>query len=42
MLQKSKVTRPRIFAKNPKREAITNSYILNRATEVSCEFNARR
>jgi hypothetical protein len=42
VLQKSKVAGLRIFAENPKREAIADSYNLNRATEVACEFNARR
>jgi len=42
VLQKSKVAGLRIFAKNPKREAIADSYNLNRATEVAYEFNVRR
>jgi hypothetical protein len=42
VLQKSKVAGLRIFAKNPKREAIADSYDLNRATEVAYEFNVRR
>jgi hypothetical protein len=42
VLQKSKVAGHRIFAKNPKREAIADSYNLNRATEVAYEFNVRR
>jgi hypothetical protein len=42
VLQKSKVAGLRIFAKNPKREAIADSYNLNRVTEVAYEFNVRR
>ena len=42
VLQKSKVAGLPIFAKNPKREAIADSYNLNRATEVAYEFNVRR
>ena len=42
VLQKSKVAGLRIFAKNPKREAIANSYNLNRASEVAYEFNVGR
>jgi hypothetical protein len=42
VLQKSKVAGLRIFVKNPKREAIADSYNLNRVTEVACEFNVRR
>jgi hypothetical protein len=42
VLQKSKVAELRIFTKNPKREAIADSYNLNRATEVAYEFNVRR
>jgi hypothetical protein len=38
VLQKSKVVELRIFAKNPNREAIADSYNL----EVAYEFNARR
>ena len=34
MLQKAKVAGLQIFTKNPKREAIADSYNLNRATEV--------
>jgi len=34
--------RSRIFAKNPNREAIADSYNLNRAAEVAYEFNVRR
>jgi hypothetical protein len=37
--QKSKVAGLRIFAKNPKQEAIADSYNLNRASEVAYEFN---
>ena len=42
VLQKSKVAGPRIFRENTKREAIADSYNLNRVTEVACEFNVRR
>jgi hypothetical protein len=42
VLQKSKVVELRIFAKKPNREAIADSYNLNRAAEVAYEFNARR
>ena len=42
VLQKSKVAGLRIFAKNPKREAIADSCDLNRAAEVAYEFNVRR
>ena len=42
VLQKSKVAELRIFAKNPNREAIADSYYLNRAAEVAYEFNVRR
>jgi hypothetical protein len=42
LLQKSKVAGLRIFTKNPKREAIADSYNLNRATDVGDEFNVRR
>jgi hypothetical protein len=42
LLQKSKVAGLRIFAKNPKREAIADLYNLNRAAEVADEFNVRR
>ena len=42
VLQKSKVAGLRIFRENTKREAIANSYNLNRATEVAYEFNVRR
>jgi hypothetical protein len=35
VLQKSKVAELRIFAKNPIRDAIADSYNLNRATEVA-------
>jgi len=34
--------RARIFAKNLNREAIADSYNLNRAAEVAYEFNVRR
>jgi len=42
VLQKSKVSELRIFRENPKREAIADSYNLNRVTEAVCEFNVRR
>ena len=42
VLQKSKVAGPRFFRENTKREAIADSYNLNRVTEVACEFCARR
>ena len=42
LLQKSKVAEPRIFRENTKREAITDSYDLNRTVEVAGEFNVRR
>jgi len=42
LLQKSKVAGRRIFRENPKREALADSYDLNRITEVACEFNVRR
>jgi len=42
VLQKSKVAGLRIFAKNLKREAIADSYDLNRVTEVAYEFNVGR
>ena len=42
VLQKSKVEGPQIFRENTKREAIADSYNLNRITEVACEFNVRR
>jgi len=41
-LQKSKVAGRLIFRENTKREAIADSYNLNRVTEVTCEFNVRR
>jgi hypothetical protein len=42
LLQKSKVAGPLFFGENTKREAITDSYNLNRVAEVACEFNVRR
>jgi hypothetical protein len=36
VLQKSKVAGLRIFRENTKREAIADSYNLNRVTEVAC------
>jgi hypothetical protein len=42
LLQKSKVAGPPIFRENTKREAITDSYNLNRIVEVTSEFNVRR
>src|SRR5277367_3135033 len=38
VLQKSNVAGLRIFRENTKREAIADSYNLNRVTEVVCEF----
>jgi len=42
LLQNSKVAGPRIFRENTKREAIADSYNLNRIAEVAREFNVRR
>jgi hypothetical protein len=42
VLQKSKVAGLRIFRENTKREAIADSYHLNRVSEVAYEFNVRR
>jgi hypothetical protein len=42
LLQKSKVAEFRIFGKNTKREAIGDSYSLNRVIKVACEFCVRR
>ena len=42
LLQKSKVSDLRIFRETTEREAIADSYNLNRVTEVACEFNVRR
>jgi hypothetical protein len=42
VLQKSKVAGQRFFRENTKREAVDDSYNLNRVTEVACEFCARR
>jgi hypothetical protein len=42
VLQKSKVAEPEIFRENTNREAITDSYKLNRITEVAGEFKVRR
>jgi hypothetical protein len=42
VLQKSNVAGLRIFRENTKREAIADSFNLNRVTEIACEFNARR
>jgi hypothetical protein len=42
LLQKSKVASVRIFGETLKREAIDDSYNLNRATEVAYEFSVRR
>ena len=41
VLQNSKVARPQIFRKKTEREAIADSYNLNRITKVACEFVAR-
>jgi hypothetical protein len=42
VLQKSKVAGLRIFAENPKREAIADLSNLNRAADVAYEFNVPR
>ena len=42
VLQKLKVAGLRIFRENTKREAIANSYNLNRVTEVVREYNVGR
>jgi hypothetical protein len=42
VLQKSKIAGLRILAKNPKQEAIADSYNLNRVTDVVYEFDVRR
>jgi hypothetical protein len=42
VLLKSKVADLRIFRENTEREAIADSYNLNRVTEVACEINVRR
>jgi hypothetical protein len=42
VLQNSKIAGLQIFMKNLKREAIADSFNLNRATEVADEFNAGR
>jgi hypothetical protein len=42
LLQKSKVALVQIFGQIPKREAIDDSYNLNRVTEVAYEFSVRR
>jgi hypothetical protein len=42
LLQKSKVAGSLFFGENTKREAITDSYNLNRIAEVAGEFNVRR
>jgi hypothetical protein len=42
VLQKSKVAGLRFFRVNTKREAIADSYDLNRVAEVACEFDVRR
>jgi len=39
VLQKSNIAGLQIFTKNPKREAIDDSFNLNRATDVAYEFN---
>jgi hypothetical protein len=41
VLQKSKVAGLKIFRENTKQRAIVDSYDLNRATKVACEFCAR-
>jgi len=42
VLQKSKVEGVQIFRKRTKRKSVTDSYDLNRITEVACEFIVRR
>jgi hypothetical protein len=42
VLQKSKVAGLRNFRENTKREAIADSYNLNRVTEVASEFDVRQ
>jgi len=42
VLQKSKVEGAQIFRKKTKRKSVTDSYDLNRITEVACEFIVRR
>ena len=42
LLKKSKVARLRVFVKNPKQEAIADTYNFNRVTEVAYEFNVWR
>jgi hypothetical protein len=41
MLQKSKVASDEIFGQIPKREAIADSCVLSRLTELAYDFNAR-
>jgi hypothetical protein len=41
LLQKSKVASDEIFGQIPKREAIADSYVLSRLTELAYDFNAR-
>jgi hypothetical protein len=41
VLQKSKVAGLKIFRENTKQRASVDSYDLNRATKVACEFCAR-
>ena len=42
LLQKSKIAEGQIFRETIKREAIADSYNLNRVTEVAYEFSAAR
>ena len=42
VLQKSKVEGTQIFRKKTERKSVTDSYDLNRITEVACEFIVRR
>jgi hypothetical protein len=41
LLQKSKVASDEIFGQIPKREAIADSYLLSRVTELAYNFNVR-
>ena len=42
VLQKSRVAAASIFSEDLKREEISDSYSLSRATEVAYEFSVRR
>jgi hypothetical protein len=41
LLQKSKVASDEIFGQIPKWEAIADSYVLSRVTELAYDFNVR-